>query len=194
MGIACCLIYLPVKISEFFLHLYIALSCPFQALCVCRQRRMSCYGRKIYTSGSFRRPTPTTFRGGGGVSGFTFRVFCRRFDVAMSFPSTLLSFVGGIVSFSSTILAINGYFASTLLDSWAVSSSFCCLIDFQRRKAGTPIQRHNGFLFCFCSSLDFYDLRLRREFLNNCTIPVLNTPFGRGGLVFAASTFYCAPS
>jgi len=105
--------------------------------------------------------------------------------------SSLLSFVGGMASFSSTILAVNGYLA------WipGLSPSFCCLIDFWWWKAGTPSQRHdNGFLSCLAPPRTVYDLRLGRELLNNCTTPVPNTLFGWGGLVSAASIFCCAPS
>ena len=50
-----------------------------------------------------------------------------------------------------------------LVDSWAVFSSFCCLIDFRRGKAGTPIQRHdNGFLVCQAPPWTVYHLRLGR--------------------------------
>jgi len=112
-----------------------------------------------------------------------------------SFLHPHLSFVGGIASFSSTVLALNGYLENTLLDSWAVSPSFCCLIDCRRGSAGTPIQRHdNGFLSCQAPPWIVYDLRLRRELLSNCTTSVPNTPFWWGGLIFAASIFCCAPS
>jgi hypothetical protein len=54
-------------------------------------------------------------------------------------------------SFSSTVLAFNGYLGSTLFFSWIASPSFCSLADFRRGKAGILIhwQRHdNDFLSC----------------------------------------------